>query len=101
MPKLLQKTLLAILLICCNQSLLHAQVVIKGTVYDRSALHPVAAVTVLGNSGIGTVTDSLGRYSIKLASTDSIYFSYLGKASSKFAVSDITFNLQFDMSIDV
>ncbi len=86
---------------CCNYSLLHAQVIIKGTVYDRSQLHPVQAVSVLGNSGIGTLTDSLGRYSIRLASTDSIYFSYLGKTTAKFAVNEISSNLQFDMSIDV
>ena len=59
------------------------------------------AVSVLGKSGIGAITDSLGRYSIKLASNDSIYFSYLGKSTAKFAVNEITFNLQFDMSIDV
>ena len=86
---------------CCNYCLLHAQVIIKGTVYDRSQLHPVQAVSVLGNSGIGTLTDSLGRYSIRLASTDSIYFSYLGKTTAKFAVNEIVFTFQFDMSIDV
>ena len=78
-----------------------AQVEIKGTVYDRSQLNPMQGVSVMGTSGVGTVTDSLGRYSIKLPSEDSIYFSYLGKSTTKFPVKEIPFDQPFDMSLQV
>ncbi|HLK30453.1 MAG TPA: carboxypeptidase-like regulatory domain-containing protein [Puia sp.] len=100
LPKLIYRLSTVLLLTVCY-NFLQAQVQIKGIVYDRSQLYPLPGVSVIGVSGIGTVTDSLGRYNIKLPSGDSIYFSYLGKATSKFAVNDIPFNLQFDMSIDV
>src|SRR5882762_5250097 len=99
-PKLLQKNIIAAaLVLLCNTVI--AQVEIKGTVYDRSQLHPMPGVSVLGTSGMGTATDSSGHYSIKLPSGDSIYFSYLGKSTSKFPVKDIPDGLPFDMSLQV
>jgi hypothetical protein len=58
-------------------------------------------VSVKSTSGAGTVTDSLGRYSIKLAYTDSISFSYQGKATQKFPLKEIPPNRPFDMSLHV
>lgn len=78
-----------------------AQVVIKGAVYDRSQLFAMPGVSVLGTSGVGTVTDSTGHYRIRLLATDSIYFSYLGKLTVKFPVKEITYPEEFDMSLQV
>jgi hypothetical protein len=77
------------------------QVQIHGTIYERSARYGMSGVSVMSNSGTGTVTDSMGRYNIRLAMTDSISFSYQGKATQKFPVKDIPFNRPFDMSLHV
>jgi len=77
-----------------------AQVEIKGTVYDRSQQYAMRGVSVLGVSGKGTMTDTLGQYRIRLAPGDSLYFSYLGRSTSKFPVKDIPAG-PFDMSLQV
>lgn len=78
-----------------------AQVQINGTVYDKSLQYAMRGVSVMGASGTGTMTDSLGHYHIKLSAGDSIYFSYLGRATMKFPVKDIPAGLAFDMSLEV
>ena len=99
-PELLQKTLLvAIVALSCQMAI--GQVQISGTVYDRSQLRILQGVSVIGTSGAGTVTDSLGHYSIRLRDGDSIYFSYLGRFTPKYAVKDVAFSLPFDMSLQV
>jgi hypothetical protein len=99
-PKLSQKnTLLAVLALSGQMAL--GQVQIKGTVYDRSQLFAMQGVSVMGTSGSGTTTDSLGHYTIRLPSGDSIYFSYLGKFTAKFPVKDIATAYPFDMSLQV
>lgn len=50
-------------------------------------------------AGKGTVTDSLGRYSLALQETDSLYFSYLNKPTPRYAVKDIQNPGSFDISI--
>ena len=83
-----------------NQILI-AQVQISGTVYDRSQRNALAGVSVVGTSGGGTITDSLGNYSIKLRAEDSIYFSYLNKPTEKFPVKNINADQPFDISLEV
>ncbi|HEY4877386.1 MAG TPA: carboxypeptidase-like regulatory domain-containing protein [Puia sp.] len=89
-----------LILTLCNH-LVNAQMLIKGTVYDRSQFYPMQAVSVMSTSGAGTVTDSSGQYHITLRAGDSLYFSYLGKGSSKFPVNEITDPSQFNISLDV
>jgi hypothetical protein len=72
-----EKIISFFILLLSNQ-LMIAQVFINGTVYDRTQLYPMQAVSVMSTSGAGTYTDSLGRYHITLRSGDSLYFSYLG-----------------------
>ncbi|MBX2932207.1 MAG: hypothetical protein KF781_09700 [Chitinophagaceae bacterium] len=80
----------------------HAQyTTVSGTVYDITAQRPLEAVAVLSTSGNGTITDSLGRYSIKVKSTDSIWFSLIGKTTFKYAVDTIANTLNFDIMIHV
>ncbi len=95
-----QKIILFFVLALCKQ-FVFSQVLIKGTVYDRSQLYPLQAVSVMSTSGNGTVTDPSGNYHITLHTGDSLYFSYLGKGSSKFSANEITEPLQFNISLDV
>lgn len=58
-------------------------------------------VSVLGTSGQGTMTDSTGHYSIRLAQSDSIYFSYLGKYTARFAVKTLAPGYPLNISLAV
>jgi hypothetical protein len=88
-----------LLLILCTP--LAAQVIIKGRVYDMSKTIPLPSVSVLSSEGMGTVTDSLGYYTILVNETDSIWFSYLNKPTPKFAVSAINKFNGFDIALHV
>jgi hypothetical protein len=61
----------------------------------------MSGVSVRSTSGVGAVTDSLGRYSVWLPLSDSISFSYQGKSTQKFAVREIRRGRAFDMSLHV
>lgn len=98
--RLLSAVLLFILSASVRQTV-KAQVQIHGTIYERTVRFGLPGVSVISNSGTGTMTDSLGRYRIRLQSHDSVHFSYLGKATRKFAVKDIPANQSFDMSLEV
>lgn len=78
-----------------------AQVEVKGTVYDKSRFFAMQGVSVLGTSGQGTMTDSTGHYKIKLAASDSIYFSYLGKQTARFPIKAIVPGYPLDISLAV
>ena len=72
---------------------------ISGTVYDITKKTPIEAVSVISTSGYGTVTDSLGHYTIPVYEKDSIYFSYLNKPTPKYPVLSISNLAAFDISI--
>jgi len=93
------KTLLLLLVLLCRTAV--AQVVIKGTVYDKQVRYGVRDVSVLSTSGTGTTTDTLGHYSIKVRDNDSIYFSYLGKTTAKFPVKSLPPDQPLDISLPV
>lgn len=76
-------------------------ITISGTVYDVTARNPIEAVSVITNRGQGTFTDSLGRYSITVLQSDSIWFSMLGKATNKFPVDTIKNTEAFNVMIHV
>jgi hypothetical protein len=78
-----------------------AQVEITGTVFDKTQLFTMPGVSVLSNSGVGTMTDSLGRYRIRLPADDSIFFSYLGRHTGKIAVRRLSPNYPLNMSLAV
>ena len=79
----------------------NAQYQVKGTVYDSSRLYPLEAVTVLSSSGKGAITDINGNYHIDVNEKDSIWFSYLGKPTMKYAVLSMTDPLHFDVSLRI
>jgi len=74
---------------------------VNGTVYDRSRYFAMPGVSVMGTSGQGTMTDSTGQYHIRVHPKDSIYFSYLGRATVKFPVKTIATNYPMDISLAV
>ena len=74
-------------------------VTVSGTVYDITARRPIEAVAVISTSGRGTLTDSLGRYTLVVRSVDSIWFAMLGKTTMKYAIDTIRNLSAFDISI--
>ena len=78
-----------------------AQVTVTGTVYDASKKNQVENVVVKSSAGKLTITDSLGRYQIRVDENDSLVFIYLDKPTQKFVVSQITDPLHFDISLHV
>lgn len=80
---------------------LQAQVRVRGNVYDMSQTRPLGGVSVMSTSGLGTVTDSAGVYSIIVHETDSIWFSYLNKPTPKYPVAAIPNTGQFDIALHV
>ncbi len=76
-----------------------AQVIVSGTVLDRSKINRVENVQVLSTGGMFTSTDSLGQYSIQVKPGDSLYFVYKKKPTQFFPVNSIQNFQQFDISI--
>lgn len=76
-------------------------VTISGTVYDISARKPLEAVAVISTSGRGTITDSLGRYSLTVKTTDSLWFSMINKSTMKYPVDTIKNTSEFNIMIHV
>ena len=62
---------------------------------------PLVGVSVMSTGGTGTTTDSLGRYSLYVRDTDSIYFSYLNKGTPKYPVAVIPNQQNFEISLHV
>lgn len=79
----------------------HAQsVTVSGIVYDISGNRPIEAVLV-NSSHAKTLTDSLGRYLIRVGAKDSIWFSLFGKETPKYALDSIADPLNFNIMIHV
>jgi hypothetical protein len=79
--------------------LLAQQVTISGTVFDLSARRPLEAVGVISSSGRGTITDSMGKYSITVSSNDSIWFTLIGKTTMKYPVDTISNTENFNVML--
>ncbi len=77
------------------------QVEVHGTVYDRSRYFAMPGVSVISTSGEGTMTDSSGQYRLRVSRKDSVFFSYLGRATVKFPIGNIDPNSPMDISIAV
>ena len=78
-----------------------AQVVIRGTVFNMYRTRPLESVTVMSTSGRGAYTDSNGNYVINVREEDSLSFSYLGRATVKFPVSEMNRTTGFDIALHV
>lgn len=75
--------------------------VISGTVLDSSRKYIVAGVQVASTRGANTFTDSSGSYTIQVRKNDSINFTYRGKSTIWFPVSEIKYGYPFDVSLQV
>ena len=89
------------LILCLIATSSHAQIKVRGNVYDSSRTYPLESVSVLTTSGRGTVTDANGHYEIDVIEKDSIWFSYLNKPTIKFPVLKMTDISQFDIALKV
>ena len=91
-------TITALLISSCS-TIAFSQTTVSGTVYDITRKTPIEAVSVVSTSGRGTSTDSLGKYTLIVNERDSIYFSYLNKATPKYPILQIPNLNGFDISI--
>lgn len=94
-----------LLLFLCSgiiaQQRVNHYITIHGTVYDISAKVPIEAVAVICSSGRGTITDSLGRYTLTVRTTDSIWFKLLNKETIKYPVDTISNPDAFNLMIHI
>ena len=77
------------------------EITIHGTVYNVNGLRGLEAVSVMSSPGRGTKTDSNGYYVIVVRPEDSIWFSYLGRATGRFPVKGVNPVLSFDIALQV
>ena len=77
------------------------QLKLKGTVYDETGIFPLQAVSVVCSSGKGTITDSAGHYTLIVTKNDSVWFSYLGKKTSRYVIGEIPDLNDFNISLGV
>jgi hypothetical protein len=68
-------------------------------VYDAGKINLVEGVRVVSTGGLFTVTDSMGRYRIKVNEKDSVFFSYQNKPTQKFAVKTLSDPSNFNISL--
>jgi hypothetical protein len=93
-----------IVIIFCHLPLtfLSAQEIeVKGVIYDISQRTPLEGVSVMATNGRGTSTDEFGRYSLWVRTSDSLYFSYQGRETSKYPVLKMEDHRQFNMALHV
>lgn len=66
---------------------LSAQQVITGVISDGTTTETLPGVTIkIGNTGQGTISDIDGKYSLSVAATDEILFSYIGYVTQRVVV---------------
>lgn len=78
-----------------------AQINLSGTVYDSSKINLVEGVRVVSTGGLFTITDSLGRYNLKVTERDSVIFIFRNKPTQKFVVKEIPDPARFNISIHI
>ncbi len=97
----LRKTILFTLLVFCSAKSIAQQVTIHGTVFNMYKTRPLDGVSVLCSCGSGTTTDSNGNYMIRVDQSDSLRFSYLGRATQMFPVFMMNSTAGFDIALHV
>lgn len=90
----------AISIFVCSAPL-YAQTEISGTVFDKSGINLIEGVSVICSGGSFTVTDSMGRYSIRADEEDSLLFIFNNKPTRKFAVNKISNRQSFNISLGI
>lgn len=95
------RSVLQIFIYCLCVHCLVAQNTISGTVLDSSRINFVPGVKVINNAGQFAITDSLGKYTIRIAEKDSLAFIFNGKSTMKFPVHNVTDPMHFDIALQV
>ena len=93
------RTFLLLLFLCISSFSLRAQLTVSGTVLDITKANRVENVRVISTGGMIAVTDSMGRYTIKVKQEDTLTFVYKNKSTQPFLVNTIADPLEFDISI--
>ena len=96
-----RKTIVFAFFAICAFRVSAQQITIHGTVFNMYKTHPLDGVSVLCSCGTGTTTDSNGNYIIRLKQSDSLRFSYLGRATQFFPVSMMNETSGFDIALHV
>jgi hypothetical protein len=77
------------------------QLPVRGTVLDIGRINGVHGVTVSATNGRRTQTDTLGRYMLDVAISDSLFFTYNNKSTLRYAVKDILDLTHFDIALQL
>jgi hypothetical protein len=92
---------LVVFLFLTGGALQAQQVTVRGTVFNMYRTRILEAVSVVSTSGRGTITDSNGNYYLVVDLKDSISFSYLGRTTLKYPVSEMNKGAGFDIALHV
>lgn len=101
--KIISLPIIALFFLLYGGILRAQQFTLHGTVYDYYNRQPLEAVSVFCSCGENTITDSTGKYRIKVSQRDTVWFSYLGKNTTKYPVDTISnlSNFEIGLHIDV
>ena len=86
MKKILEKTILVIVLLAFTRIASVQDNVITGTVYDEASLPLAGASVVVEGTDRGVTTDSYGKYSIEASEGEVLLFDFLGYLTSRVTV---------------
>lgn len=78
-----------------------AQIWLTGRVYDSTRMVSIPYVKVTTKKGGLTFTDSIGRYGLNVTKNDSVQFTYRGKSTHFFPVSEMRYPAGFDVALQV
>lgn len=78
-----------------------AQQILSGRVFDKSKITFVENARVISTGGNMALTDSMGRYSIAVKNSDSVFFVYDNKPTQKFAINSISNFDNFNISLHI
>ncbi len=79
----------------------YCQLPVRGTVLDIGRVNGVHGVTVSATNGRKTQTDTLGKYMLDVAISDSLFFTYNNKSTLRYAVKDIADFTHFDIALQL
>jgi hypothetical protein len=96
-----KKSLFLAIITFCSMEAAAQQVSIHGTVFNMYKTRPLDGVSVICSCGMGTTTDSNGNYYIRVDQSDSLRFSYLGRATQMFPVNAMNSTTGFDIALHV
>jgi len=97
----MMRKLLIFIFLATLSSSATAQFQLSGMVFDSTRRNLVEGVQVFCTCGTMSFTDSLGRYSLFVGETDSVFFFFRNKPTQLFPVSAIKTPETFDISLQV